>query len=132
MTTPFMPTVTLSPDALLRVEGGEVITWAECERRMLAGRGPDKAGKRRLKLYPSNPKGPPSDLRRIGFVDDHDLDASPVVPVGREEIEDIIEQRVFADDATEFTGGLQGISEAADAILAALRKARAALTGEDQ
>ena len=47
--------------------------------------------------------------------------ASPVVPVGREEIEDIIEQCVFADDATEFTGVLQGIPEAADAILATLR-----------
>ena len=38
--TPFMPTVTLSPDALVRIEGGEVITWAECERRLLAARTP--------------------------------------------------------------------------------------------
>jgi hypothetical protein len=38
--TPFMPTVTLSPDALVRIEGGEVITWAECEHRLLAARTP--------------------------------------------------------------------------------------------
>jgi len=49
--------------------------------------------------------------------------ASPVVPVGvsREEIVEIIEEHVFADDATEFTGVLQGIPEAADAIIATLR-----------
>ena len=29
-----MPTVNLSPDALLRIEGGEIVTWAECERRL--------------------------------------------------------------------------------------------------
>jgi hypothetical protein len=35
-----MPTVTLSPDALVRIEGGEIVTWAECERRLLAARSP--------------------------------------------------------------------------------------------
>jgi hypothetical protein len=50
-------------------------------------------------------------------------EASPVVPVGvsREEIAFLISDSVFADDATEFTGVLHGIYEAADAILAALR-----------
>jgi hypothetical protein len=36
MTTPFMPTVTLSPDGLVRIEGGEIVTWAECELRLTA------------------------------------------------------------------------------------------------
>jgi len=42
--SPFMPTVTLSPDALVRIEGGEVVTWAECERRLLAARTPAPEG----------------------------------------------------------------------------------------
>jgi len=42
--TPFMPTVSLSPDALVRIEGGEVVTWAECERRLLAARTPAPEG----------------------------------------------------------------------------------------
>jgi hypothetical protein len=51
------------------------------------------------------------------------LYASPVVlvKVSREEIVETIEEHVFADDSTEFTGVLQGIPEAADAIFAALR-----------
>ena len=53
------------------------------------------------------------------------LYASPVVPVGREEIARIIQDSVWADDATEFTDILHGIDDAADTILAAL-------TGEDQ
>jgi hypothetical protein len=54
------------------------------------------------------------------------LAAYPVVPVGvsREDMAFLISDSVFADDATEFTGVLRGIYEAADAILAAL-------TGED-
>ena len=49
--------------------------------------------------------------------------ASPVVPVGmsREEIARIIQDSVFADDETEFTGVLHGIYEAADRVIAALR-----------
>ena len=39
-----MATVTLSPDALVRIEGGEVVTWAECERRLLAARTPAPEG----------------------------------------------------------------------------------------
>jgi hypothetical protein len=33
---PFMPVVTLPPDTLIIVAGGEEITWAECQRRMAA------------------------------------------------------------------------------------------------
>ena len=32
---PWMPTVDLSPDHLFQVEGGEVITWAELQRRIV-------------------------------------------------------------------------------------------------
>jgi hypothetical protein len=46
-----MPTVTLSPDALLRIEGGEVITWAECERRLLAARTPAPEGEEDFNSY---------------------------------------------------------------------------------
>jgi hypothetical protein len=47
--------------------------------------------------------------------------AAPVVPVGREEIARIIQDSVWADDATEFTNFLHGTDDAADAIIAALR-----------
>jgi hypothetical protein len=33
---PFMPTVTLSPDAAVTIAGGEVVTWKECLRRLAA------------------------------------------------------------------------------------------------
>lgn len=41
----------------------------------------------------------------------------------REAVRDIIREYVYADDATEFNGVLQGIDEATDAILAALQAA---------
>lgn len=36
MSEPFMPTVDLSPGHLVKVEGGEVITWAEAVKRLSA------------------------------------------------------------------------------------------------
>jgi len=61
-----------------------------------------------------------------------DMLAATRRPVGGEEIEYIIRRCVFADDATEFTGVLQGIPEAADAILAALSRWKASGQTEEQ
>jgi hypothetical protein len=55
----------------------------------------------------------PAGARSVGI--------APTPEGMREAIEASIRDCVFADDATEFTGVLHGIEEAADAILAALR-----------
>jgi len=101
--TPFMPTVSLSPDALVRIEGGEVVTWAECERRLLAARTPapegevvKSYGQKGRALYEAfwarngDASPPPWDEQahaiRAMWVniarDAEPLYASPVVPVG--------------------------------------------------
>jgi hypothetical protein len=90
--TPFMPTVTLSPDALVRIEGGEVVTWAECERR-LAARTPApegevvawrlrRVGVVRWNLWDLDPRVDTPAYADAAEWEVQPLYASPVVPVG--------------------------------------------------
>ena len=44
MSEPFMPTVDLSQDQLVKVDGGEIMTWAEAVKRLSASAPSQGAG----------------------------------------------------------------------------------------
>jgi hypothetical protein len=122
-----MPTVSLSPDALVRIEGGEVVTWAECERRLLAARTPAPEGEAWLwGCADGNGIDPRLVFRDRPTAEQVAADtnmvvqplyASPVVPVG-------VRERVLDELDKAWLHGQRRTSwrrdESADAILAAL------------
>jgi len=128
--SPFMATVTLSPDALVRIEGGEVVTWAECERRLLAARTPapegeavawgcfDANGLDDKLVYRDQRRAEDAAFAFTPSMTVKPLYTSPVVPVG-------VRQRVLDELDKAWLHGQRRTSwrrdESADAILAILR-----------